>query len=173
MHILMTTDQTYDFKSVIAMIGDRNGALRITLAHAYYDGNIDRCIEEFKSPCVVRTDDDSVVHAFEFHMEGDPHNDDVFYIHSGHVTDELFNEVTMQQLLVGKPVNFDRLRLSANAVEIGNSIQLMLNECSAYLGRPVRIYGLTSSVTSRIVPVAFYGPKAAACAQLINSKLDI
>lgn len=173
MHILMTTDQTYDFKSIVSMTSDRNSAISITLAHAYYGGDIDRCIAEFKCPCIVRTDDGSVVHAFEFLMENDPRNDDVFYIHSGHVTDELFNEVTLQQLIVGKPVNFDRLRLSANAVDIGNSIQLMLNECSAYLGRPVRIYGLSSSITSRIVPVAFYGPKAAACAQLINSKLDI
>lgn len=173
MHILMTTDQAYDFKSIVSMITDRNSALSITLAYAYYEGNIDRCLAEFKCPCIVRTDDDSVVHAFEFPLEDDPRNDDVFYIHSGHVTDEIFNEVTLQQLLVGKPVNFDRLRLSADAVDIGNSIQLMLNECSAYLGRPMRIYGLTSSVTSRIVPVAFYGPKAAACAQLINSKLDI
>ena len=173
MHILMTTDQAYDFKIVVNMISDRNSALNITLAHAYYDGDIDRCLIEFSRQCIVRTDDASVVHAFEFLLDNDLRNDDVFYIHSGAVTDELFNEVTLQQLLKGTPVNFDNLRLSANAVDLGNSIQLMLNECGAYLGRPLRIYGRTSSVTSRIVPVAFYGPRAAACSQLINSKLDI
>lgn len=172
MYILMSTDEEYDFKSLLNLISERESAVNLALAHAYYGGNLERYLKEFSRRFIVHTDDTSIVHALDYPLD-DERNDDVFYIHSGKVTDELFNEVTLRRLILGKPVNFEHLRLSANAVDVGRVIQLMLDECAAHLGRPERIYGIESNTSSRIVPVAYYGKCAAACKQLINSKLDI
>lgn len=172
MYILMSTDVTYDFKSLLNMISEKESAVNLVLAHSYYGGDLNRCLIDFNRRFIVHTDESSYIHALDFPLD-DERNDDVFYIHSGKVTDELFNEVTLRRLILGKPVNFEHLRLSANAVDVGSVIQLMLNECATHLGRPERIYGIESNTSSRIVPIAYYGKCAAACRQLINSKLDI
>lgn len=172
MYVLMSTDDTYDFKSLLTMIGERESAVNLALAHVYYGGDLNLYLEEFSRRFIVHTDDVSYVHALDFPLD-DERNDDVFYIHSGKATDELFNEVTLRRLILGKPINFEHLCLSANAVDVGRFVQLMLDECAAHLGRPEQIYGIQSNTSSRIVPTVYYGKRAAACRMLINSKLDI
>lgn len=172
MYVLMTTDDTYDFKSLLALVNERHSAFNIALAYAYYGGDLDMYLEVFPRQFITHSDDTSHVHAFDIQLD-DERNEDVFYIHSGVVTDEIFNEITLRRLQQGKPINFEHLRLSATAIDIGRVIQLMLEECAAFMGLPERIYGLEATTSSRIVPTVYYGKRATGCKHMINSKLDI
>lgn len=172
MYVLMTTDNEYTFKELMAEISKRESALNIVLAHAYFDDNLDKYLAEFDRRFIVSTDDTTVIHVVEAILDGE-RNEDVFYIHSGHTTDEIFNEVTLRRLQRGMSIDFERLRLSTVGEENGRVVQLMLDECAAYLGRPKEIYGLECQSTRRIVPVAYFGQCATACRQLLNSKINI